>query len=427
MTNTNLLKLIAVISYVFTCAKWSYETAPLPVLVLAMLWWLVIGMVMTSQIVRDHKWGLLSLFGFAPLYWYHSPTFAISLLAALLGVFYFKKVLIRTNYLELRSNFKSALALLICLMILKLLMPYVNEVTSFNELAQLTLIFLMASVVVIRVARSEVAGIASKTIYIRNIRGTMAILAFIGLSLTDQAYQLVQLFSELISSIIPQRILILIHARTTQWLDRLIKSLFSENAYWVIVKRLVVRTKKKQIPNDPKSLLEQKELLQNKLEAVQEISHWMLGALVVIIMLIVLYYIIKRNNELKDRTDFDVVVTEVREPLKWFSTNKRGFRMLGRIPYDLNLQVRFYYQQFLKILKKANIEIAPNDTTLDILEKTQQKFVPGHCTPDLEGVPSDTGPSEVRGIYIASRYGNQVATQKDVNRLKKIIQAIKLP
>ncbi len=411
MTDTNFIKLIAVLSCIFTGFMGLYQIATLPVLLLAMVWWTIVGLLSTSNTMKSSLSYPVILLGFAPLYWYHTPPFLISMMAASLGVLYFKKVLIDAHYLAWRSNFKTALGFMVGVVLFRFFVPY--QATALVELGQMTLIFLIASVLVIRSARNELAGMSPSKMRKNNLRNIMTVLMAIGISLTQQAYQVFQFLLELLSGLIPERLLILIHSGFTRLLDTIFKWLFSDEAdISDIEDAFGLDPQTPMVADDVAQKLAEQAIHQKNGAMIHDVIQWLVGTFAVVVILVLLYLIIKKGSDKKEDSDTLLVVTEERESLKWFSAKKIVLPTYHRGPRTSNQQIRFHYQQFLKILKKANIEISSTDTSLDVLEKTQQKFVPG--------------PSEVRDIYIASRYGDQVATKNDVDRLKKIIQAIKL-
>lgn len=407
MTDTNFIKLIAVLSCIFTGFMGLYQIATLPVLLLAMVWWTMVGLLSSSNTLKSSLSYLSILLGFAPLYWYHTPPFVISMMAASLGVLYFKKALIDAHYLAWRSTFKTAMGLLIGVVLFRFFVPY--QATALVELGQMTLIFLIASVLVIRTARNELAGMSPAKMRKNNLRNIMTILVAIGISLTQQAYQVFQFLLELLSRLIPERLLILIHSGFTRLLDTIFKWLFSGEAdISDIEDAFGLNPQAPMVADDAAQKIAEQAIHQKNGTMIHDVIQWLVGTFAVVVILVLLYLIIKKGNEKKEDNDTLLVVTEERESLKWFTAKKVVLPTFHGGQRSSNQQIRFYYQQFLKKLKKANIEITSTDTSLAVLEKVQR-----HLTADT---------SQIRGLYIVSRYSPQVITQNEVDTFKELIK-----
>ncbi len=101
--------------------------------------------------------------------------------------------------------------------------------------------------------------------------------------------------------------------------------------------------------------------------------------------------------------------TEHREYIK---DKKKGRRRLfgERYPKEPAEQIRYYYRKLLDKLKKEDIEIRKQDTSLDVNNKAIDRF--GDEIKDM------------RKLYIDSRYGDGKVDKETVEKMKTLYKNI---
>ena len=135
------------------------------------------------------------------------------------------------------------------------------------------------------------------------------------------------------------------------------------------------------------------------------------GALKIIFFLAIIYLIyriIKRTGERKiDHANY----IEEREFIKK-TKDKKHKKYLTRKPKDLDGQIRYYYERYLLMLKKSNIDISNFDTSEEINNKAKEKY-------SIKII------NEFRNIYIKIRYGFTEGDSKTIKEMEDLYKEIK--
>ena len=122
-------------------------------------------------------------------------------------------------------------------------------------------------------------------------------------------------------------------------------------------------------------------------------------------IILIIYIIYKLLIKIGDREDQEPEYTEEREFIrKTRKTRKILYR--EKYPIEANQQIRYYYRNYLRKLKKEDIEILKSDTSLEINKKA-------------DNIPKDKA-GKIRKIYIKVRYGNKDADKSIVEEMENI-------
>ena len=128
----------------------------------------------------------------------------------------------------------------------------------------------------------------------------------------------------------------------------------------------------------------------------------LLSIMGLILVLLGLYIVFKILSKLTNRDYKSLEYEEEREYIKIRPDKKRFIR--ERYPKDLRGQIRYYYRRYLKDLGKKEIDVQSSDTSLDVKEKSKDKFKKSQ---------------EIRDIYIRARYKDGEVREEDLERIKK--------
>lgn len=400
MLSLTFLELISVTALLYSLLLIFVEFAPLEVMALLFAWTVVVGLFYYYGRQWAKGFRLSALLLLAPLYFYHGATAVVFFLITVpLLVMYLERYLLRGSCEDYVDNFRKVAIIYPVAFFIRWSAPEFG--TAINRSAPFIFVYFLSSILLIRSVRHVEAGMDVRRLQGTNFRYLIVIATVFLLATMDRVRQLAGDTARSLVSLLFLPVVLTL---------RLLGWIMSQLSGWII-RRPIDWLDPREMPNQ-ENWGEMPPLVEGApstiLETIFEILRVTFIALLIGGAVYLLYRLLRRGG--RERY-YGLDYVEEREFLiRRGSKQQRRFRLWDRMPPDPAGQVRFYYRKFLEKLRARQVALHRANTSLEIQKKAEAVF--------------PQGPEGIRGIYIASRYGEKAVDGEIVRRMERLVREL---
>lgn len=399
MIEIMLVEIISIVSYIYSLLMLFIHIAPINQTILIFIWTVIVSLIfaLNHQKSKIYEVSIILLLG--PLIFYNNGmAFFFTIVTTSIIYLYIKTSLLRGSYHSYSNKIKKSYLIYLAAGYLRIALI---ESPGFVSYAfPFIIIYILTSIVLLRSIRHLDSGLESSKIkrtnriYLVTMIVTFSIVRIDGLRgfLKSAFDKLMDLVVKIIY--LPIQILSLL-------IQKFMDSLGDNKKMLEGLDNILLAPEREAI------LPEELEELAEKVARTNSQVYRNIGIFFFTLILIYIIYklLVKTENKKYESLEY----TEEREYIKRNEEKKR-FLFRERYPSEFKDQIRYYYRKYLNKLDKGGVEILKSDTSSSVNEKAEESF------------PEEI--SEIREIYIESRYGEKEVKEKTVERMKSLYKKL---
>lgn len=399
MIEIMLIEIISIVSYIYSLLMLFIHIAPINETALIFIWMVLVSLIFAFNHQKSKLYEISIILLLGPLIFYNNGmSFFFMIVTTSIIYLYIKTSLLRGSYHSYSNKIKKSYLIYLAAGYLRIAL--IESPGSISYAFPFIIIYMLSSIVLLRSIRHLDSGLESNKIkrtnriYLVTMLVTFSIVRINGLrgflksnfdKLMDLVFKIIYLPIQILSILIQK------------FMDSLVDNKIMQEGF----NNIFMASEREPI------LPEELEELAEKVARTNSQVYRNIG--IFFFTLILIYIIYKLLAKTENKKYEGLEYTEERQYIKKDQEKKRiWFR--ERYPSEFKDQIRYYYRRYLNKLDKEGVEILKSDTSSRVNEKAEELF------------PREI--SEMRDIYIESRYGEGEVEKKTVEKMKSLYKKL---